>query len=61
MIKQQAVTREMNFVMTYASFNPIDEDDKKRLLIEFDQWMRQTGKSLNFLVWKVSIKGNVND
>ena len=61
MIKQQAITRKMHFVMTYASFKPINQEEKDKLLRAFDHWMRKTGKDLDFLVWSVSIEGNVND
>ncbi len=47
--------------MTYASFKPIKEQEKEKLLRAFDHWMRNTGKDLDFLVWSVSIEGNVND
>ncbi len=61
MTRQQAITRKMHFVMTYASFKPIKEEEKEKLLRAFDHWMRNTGKDLDFLVWSVSIEGNVND
>jgi hypothetical protein len=59
--KQQAVTRELHFVLTYASFKPLDDEKKDKMLRDFDSWMRLKGKECDFLVWSSSIKGHVND
>jgi hypothetical protein len=59
--KQQAITRNLHFVLTYASFKPIKADEQDKLLKAFDHWMRSTGKNLDFLVWSVAIKGHVNE
>jgi hypothetical protein len=53
-----AVTQDLVFTLKVASFYPIPTD---KLVKEFSEWVAEKGKEHNFLPWRVSIEGAVQE
>ena len=53
-----AVTQDLTFTLKVASFYPIPTD---KLVKEFSEWVAEKGKEHNFITWRVSIEGAVQE
>ena len=53
-----AVTQDLAFTLKVASFYPIPTD---KLVKEFSEWVAEKGKEHNFIIWRVTIEGAVQE
>jgi hypothetical protein len=58
MSRVHAVTEDIQFTAKVASFTPLPTDI---LVKEFGAWLQERSKQHDFLVWRVSIEGTLQD